>query len=158
VAERRGSAARRAAIPRAALLVASPFAAGLSAQCVVAAIADGLEAGGHELIDACPLDGAQREAGVGLRELLAALDFDARMRAARALIVAEPRLDERTVEGSAAFELATRARQAGVPCYAVTARNELNAFDARVLDLQLIIEAGNTRALAAAGRELARVL
>ena len=56
------------------------------------------------------------------RELLDALDFDARMRSARALIVCERRLHEDTLAGSIAFEIATRARQAGVPAYAVTAR------------------------------------
>jgi hypothetical protein len=37
----------------------------------------------------------------------------------------------------------------------VTAENALAPFDARILDLQLILEAGSTRALANAGRKLA---
>jgi glycerate kinase len=80
------------------------------------------------------------------------------MRRARAVIVAAPRLDERTLEGSPAFEIATRARQAGVPCYAVTAESELDAFDARMLDLQAIQIARSTRALAAAGKRLAQLI
>ena len=59
------------------------------------------------------------------------------------------------VAGSAAFEIATRARQAGVPAYAVTGENALGAFDARMLDLQLVLEARGPRGLAAAGRRLA---
>ena len=53
------------------------------------------------------------------------------------------------------FEIATRARQAGVPAYAVTGENELDAFDARMLDLQVILEARTVRGLAAAGTKLA---
>jgi hypothetical protein len=44
-----------------------------------------------------------------------------------------------------------------VPTYAITAENALNAFDARILDLQLILEAAGTRALESAGRRLAAV-
>ena len=55
------------------------------------------------------------------------------------------------------FEIATRARQRGVPAYAVTAANELNAFDARILDLQLILMARDVPALVSAGRKLAEV-
>jgi hypothetical protein len=90
--------------------------------------------------------------------LLASLDFDARMRSARAVVLAEERLRERTLRGSVAFEIATRARQGGVPAYAVTADNALAPFDARILDLQVIVEAAGSRALAAAGRKLAQVL
>ena len=61
----------------------------------------------------------------------------------------------RTLLGSLSFEIASRARQAGVPAYAVTAENALDAFDARILDLQLILQARTGRALQAAGRTLA---
>ena len=60
-----------------------------------------------------------------------------------------------TLAGSVAFEIATRARQGGVPAYAVTAENALERFDARILDLQLILQARSRDALVAAGRELA---
>ncbi len=56
-------------------------------------------------------------------------------------MIAEPRLHEQTLAGSVAFEIATRARQGGVPAYAVTGENLLDSFDARILDLQTIIEA-----------------
>ncbi|HWX73938.1 MAG TPA: glycerate kinase [Solirubrobacteraceae bacterium] len=144
-------------IPRAPLIAAGAFGSELAPALVASAIARGLRAGGVSGTDVCALDGARLRGGA-LRASLAALDFDARMQRSRAVILAERRLDERTLEGSAAFEIASRARQSGVPAYAVTAHNELDSFDARVLDLQLIITAASARALAAAGRELALVL
>jgi glycerate kinase len=53
------------------------------------------------------------------------------------------------------FEIATRARQGGVPCYAIAAHNALDPFEARILDLQVVLEAGGERGLSAAGRKLA---
>jgi glycerate kinase len=145
------------AIPQLALVAAGPFGA-LSATQVIAALQRGLREAGNEHVEECPLQDTQQERGPALTALLLALDFDTRLRKARALVVAESRLERGTLERSAAFELATRARQAGVPCYGVTARNGLNAFDARMLDLQRILEASDSRGLAAAGRALARVL
>ena len=77
------------------------------------------------------------------------------MRAARAVVVGAARLDEATLLGSATFEIATRARQAGVPAYAVTGSDALSAFDARILDLQVILQARDTRTLRRAGERLA---
>ena len=160
-------------IPQRALVVSGPFGSSLDASQVVAAIGRGLQAGGRPIPDACLLDAADYEpaaatnggwmAGPGertsdVRELLDALDFDARMRSARAVIVGARRLDERTLAGSVTFEIATRARQGGVPAYAVTGENALNDFDARMLDLQLILEARTARSLLAAGRRLAKVI
>lgn len=90
-----------------------------------------------------------------MRQLLDELDFDARMRRARAVVVGTERLEERTLAGSVTFEIATRARQGGVPAYAVTGENALDAFDARILDLQLVLQARGRKALVAAGRKLA---
>jgi glycerate kinase len=149
--------ARPPSIPTAPLIAAGAFGPRLSASRVAEAIAQGVRAGGVSEVDVCPLDVEQTRAG-DLRALLAELHFDARMHRARALIVAQERLDERTLQGSVAFEIATRARQAGVPAYAVTAQNRLNSFDERVLDLQLVLVAASARALAAAGGQLARVL
>jgi glycerate 2-kinase len=56
------------------------------------------------------------------------------------------------------FEIATRARQAGVPAYAVAGENALDPFDERILDLQAILEASSPRALEAAGRHLAELV
>jgi glycerate kinase len=142
-------------IPRTLLLVTRPFGERLGAERVAEALAAGLRDGGWET-DACPIAApAERDA---LRALAAMSDFDARMRAARAVIVADARLHEDTLAGSAAFEVATRARQAGVPAYAVTAENRLDSFDARILDLHTILQARTHRTLRAAGRELAGLL
>jgi glycerate kinase len=109
--------------------------------------------------DLCALDAGTDEPADAPRieasRLLDGLDFDRRMRAARALVIARERLDDRTLAGSVAFEAATRARQGGVPAYAVTGHNALDPFEARIVDLQVILEAGTTRALNAAGRKLA---
>jgi glycerate kinase len=89
---------------------------------------------------------------------LGAARYDERMRAARALVVCERSLVPATLAASLAFELATRARQAGVPAFAVCEDNELGSFDARLLDLQAILTARGTRGLRAAGRRLAAQL
>jgi len=167
-------------IPQRVLVVSGAFGPGLDAERVVGAIARGLQAGGRPEPDLCPLpptpaNAWPRRALAGeqpaspssvdaewepgdVRELLDSLRFDARMRASRAVIVGTQRLHERTLAGSVTFELATRARQGGVPAYAVTGENALDAFDARMLDLQLIVQATGARALAAAGRRLASVV
>jgi len=142
-------------IPRQALLVSDDFSSRLRAEAVAAALARGLcEAGAAEPdIAALTSDG-----GVEVASALAGLRFDARMRAARAVIVAVAALDPRTIAGTAAFEVATRARQSGVPACAVAGENRLGGFDARVLDLQLVLQARTPKALTAAGRRLAEVL
>jgi glycerate kinase len=90
--------------------------------------------------------------------VLEQLEFDARMRAARAVIVGEGRLDLGTLAGKAPGEVATRARQAGVPCFAAVGARTLDAFGARILDLQTVLEAGDEDALEAAGRRLATLV
>jgi len=90
--------------------------------------------------------------------VLQALGFDARMRAARAVIVGEGRIDATTLEGKIAGEIATRARQAGVPCHAIVGTNAIDRFSARILDLQVILEASTREELAAAGEDLGRRL
>jgi glycerate kinase len=140
------------AIPNTLLLAVCAFGGELGAERVASAIARGVRAAGMAEPDLCPIE---LEHGADLRERLEAIDFDARMRRTRAVVVGAHRLEERTLAGSPVFELATRARQAGVPAYAVTADNALAPFDARILDMQLVIEAGSPRALANAGRKLA---
>jgi glycerate kinase len=144
-----------AAIPQRALIASGSFSRALGPSRVAAAIARGLQAGGRPEPDLCPLELAQPD---DVAALLDTLDFDVRMRAARAVIVGAERLHERTLAGSVTFEIATRARQGGVPTYAVTGENALSSFDARILDLQLILEASSTRALVAAGTKLAKVM
>ena len=74
------------------------------------------------------------------------------------MITGEGRLDRQSLAGKAVSEVATRARQAGVPCHAVVGSNELDPFGARVLDLETVSEASTIAALAGAGRRLAAVL
>jgi glycerate kinase len=97
--------------------------------------------------------GAELVPGAGF--ILEALGFDARMRAARAVVTGEGRLDRQSLAGKAVSEVATRARQAGVPCHAIVGERRLDAFDARILDLQAILEAGTLAEIEAAGVELA---
>jgi glycerate kinase len=90
--------------------------------------------------------------------VLDAVGFDRRMRAARAVITGEGRIDRQSLAGKLVSEVATRARQNGVPCYAVVGRRELDSFDQRILDLQVILEAGTIPALESAGAQLADLL
>jgi glycerate kinase len=100
--------------------------------------------------------GARLEAGAPF--VLRALDFDRRLRRSRAVVVGEGRLDRGTLEGKAPGEIAVRARQGGVPAHAIVGVNALDAFDARLLDLGLILEAGDEAQLERAGRELSQRL
>jgi len=99
---------------------------------------------------------ARLESGAAF--VLEQLDFDARMRGARAVVVGEGRLDLGTLAGKAPGEIATRARQGGVPCFAAVGSRALDAFGARILDLQAVLEAGDGEALEAAGRRLATLV
>jgi len=142
-------------IPIRALLLCEALAPRVGARRAGQALAAGLLEGGAPQPELCALEST---AAGGPRELLDGLGFDARMRAARALVLAVASLAEETLDGSLAFEAATRARQAGVPCYAVTASNRLNAFDLRILDLQRVLEARTTGTLHGAGRRLAAII
>jgi glycerate 2-kinase len=164
-------------ISQTVLVACAPFGRRLSAEAVTTAIAQGIQDSGLPEPDVCPLpnlgaatgpgtgngtiSGAgpgTSAGGEGVRELLDALGFDARMRAARAVVIGARRLEERTLTGSLTFEIATRARQSGVPAYAVTGEDALEPFDARILDLQLVLQAASVRQLAAAGRRLAGIV
>jgi glycerate kinase len=139
------------------LIACAPFNARLGAAAAATAIARGVQQGGLPEPDVCalPLPDQEGEDGEHVRRVLHELGFDERMRDARAVIIGVQRLEERTLAGSVAFEIATRARQGGVPAYAVTAGNALDRFDARILDLQVILQARSRAALVAAGLELA---
>jgi glycerate kinase len=97
--------------------------------------------------------GAELVAGASF--VLDAVDFERRMRASRAVITGEGKLDQQSLAGKAVSEVATRARQSGVPCYAVVGRRELDPFGLRILDLQLALEAGTVVELEEEGRRLA---
>jgi glycerate 2-kinase len=100
--------------------------------------------------------GAQLVPGASF--VLDAVDFDPRMRAARAVITGEGKLDRQSLAGKAVSEASTRARQSGVPCYAIVGRRELDSFGMRVLDLQVVEEGKTLKEIEAAGRRLAEIL
>jgi glycerate kinase len=166
------TAARMAAAARtgaAVVLLAAFGTTGCDAAALPAELAEHGGVGGAALVVLCdvrdpgPLARClHEEAGgrlvAGGPFVLEALGFDARMRAARAVIVGDARLARATLRGPVAGEIATRARQAGVPCHAVTATDAIDRFDARILDLQAIVEAATIAELEAAGEALASYL
>jgi glycerate kinase len=85
--------------------------------------------------------GAELKSGAGF--VLEATGFSPRMLAARAVITGEGALDRQTLLGKAVGEVATRARQAGVPCHAIVGRMEMTEFDARILDFESVHQAGS---------------
>ncbi len=93
--------------------------------------------------------GAELKSGAGF--VLDAVGFTPRMLASRAVITGEGALDRQTLLGKAVGEVATRARQAGLPCHAIVGRMEMTEFDARVLDFESIVTAGNAAEIAGAG-------
>jgi glycerate kinase len=94
----------------------------------------------------------------GAAFVLDEVGFDARMRAARAVVTGEGKLDMQSLVGKVVSEVATRARQSGVPCHAVVGTRELDSMGARILDLDRVIEASTLAELEEAGRALAGVL
>jgi len=100
--------------------------------------------------------GAKLEAGAPF--VLDALDFDERMRASRAVVTGEGKLDEQTLQGKLVGEIGTRARQAGVPLHAIVGRDALDPFGKRIIDLQLVQEATTLAELEAAGETLGAAL
>ena len=94
----------------------------------------------------------------GAAFILDRLDFDPRMRAARAVVTGEGRLDQQSLVGKALSEVATRARQSGVPCHAIVGQRELDSFGARILDLQAVVEARTLEEIRAAAQRLADVI
>lgn len=83
------------------------------------------------------------------------LGFDNALLRTAFVVTGEGRLDRQTLAGKIVGEVATRARQSGVRCHAVVGGRELDDFEARMLDLETVTEAGDPEAFAAAGRELA---
>ena len=94
----------------------------------------------------------------GAQFVLDAVDFDRRMRAARAVVTGEGKLDQQSLAGKLVSEISTRARQAGVPCHAIVGTRELDSFGVRMLDLQAVLEASTPRQITAAARRLSDVL
>jgi glycerate kinase len=94
----------------------------------------------------------------GAAFVLDAVSFDTRMRAARAVVTGEGKLDQQSLAGKLVSEIATRARQAGVPCHAIVGTRQLDAFGLRVLDLQAVFEATTVEEIESAARRLAELL
>lgn len=72
----------------------------------------------------------------GAAWVLDRLDFTSRMTASRAVVTGEGSLDHQTLLGKAVGEVATRARQSGVPCHAIVGRMGMTEFEARILDFE----------------------
>ena len=86
--------------------------------------------------------------------VLGALGFDERMREAAFVVTGEGRIDEQTLQGKLVGEVATRCRQAGVPCHGVVGKIDLDPFAQRILDFASMTEATTLEELEAAGRAL----
>jgi hypothetical protein len=140
------------------LVLAGRFGERLSAGRVAGAIARGLTTGERLECDICALEADLGARTKDVSKTLGEVEFDRRMRAARAVVLVCAHLSDRALAGSIAFEAATRARQAGVPAYAVTGHDELDPFEARIADLQVVLEASTPRALSAAGERLAALV
>ncbi len=97
--------------------------------------------------------GAELTAGAAF--VLEAVQFDRRMQAARAVVTGEGKLDLQSLAGKLVSEIATRARQSGVPCHAIVGSRELDAFGARILDLQAVLEASTPPQIEDAAQRLA---
>ena len=105
--------------------------------------------------------GAQLRPGATL--VLDTVGFDARMRESFVVVTGEGRLDHQTLDGKALFEVATRCRQSGVPCYAVVGADAMDAFEKRLLNIEVQAAAAGSRAASAddvqqAARRLAKLL
>ena len=79
--------------------------------------------------------GAKLRSGAAL--LLDEIDFDRKMLDAYAVVTGEGRLDHQTLQGKAVFEIATRCRQSGVPCFGVVGHDDLDRFGKRLMDIDV---------------------
>jgi glycerate kinase len=86
-------------------------------------------------------------AGAALRPgaalVLDTIGFDAAMQESFAVVTGEGSLDRQTLRGKAVFEVATRCRQGGVPCYAVPGVDGLDAFEHRLMNVEVEAAARN---------------
>lgn len=101
---------------------------------------------------------ASAELKGGAAFVLDKLNFTARMTASRAVITGEGSLDHQTLLGKAVGEVATRARQSGVPCHAIVGQMGMSEFESRILDFESWQEAGTIEQIAAASASLKGVL
>ena len=94
----------------------------LDAERVAGAVAEACATAAGD-VDLLPIGADRTDAAAIALAALAATSTRACAQRARVVIV-EAQLDEHTLAGSVAFEIATRARQGGVPAYAVTAEDD----------------------------------
>ncbi len=127
-----------------------PASPGIRAGVPLTGAAGGLSGGLWAELDAELVPGASF--------VLDAVSFDSRLRSARAVVTGEGKLDQQSLAGKLVSEIATRARQTGVPCHAVVGTRELDSFGQRVLDLQAVLEASTSAEIEAAGRRLADLI
>jgi len=90
----------------------------------------------------------------GAAWVLDALDFDARLARADAVVTGEGRLDAQTLQGKLIGEIAARSRRAAVPLHAVVGSTLLAPEDAAALGLASVQVASDEPAMEAAGRAL----
>jgi len=94
----------------------------------------------------------------GAAFVLDAVGFDERLARAAAVLTGEGRIDLQTTQGKVVGEVATRARQRGVPCSAIVGRRELDRFGQRMLDLDAVREATTLEAIEDAAAQLGAAL
>lgn len=94
----------------------------------------------------------------GAAWILDALDFDARLARADAVVTGEGRLDRQTLEGKLIGEIAMRCRRSGTQLHAVVGSTLLTPAEATALGLASVRVAGDDRAMEAAGRAFADVV
>jgi hypothetical protein len=144
-------------IPRKIVVVAEPFPPRLGADRVASALAGALRRAGHETESF-----TRDDRGVALLEPSAtgsSLQPSApALMQARALVLADAELCNGCPPNGSIFEIATRARQGGVPAYAVTGVKTPDLFQARMLDLQVVLFAHDERGLTAAGNRLGELV
>jgi hypothetical protein len=145
-------------IPRTIVLVAERFSPQLSSVRVASALARGLRATGLYDVEWHPREDADTPANEWRRTERAALREGLRLSDARALVIADPDLCSGMPPRGESFEIATGARQGGVPAHAVTRVLAPDLFQARMLDLQVVLYARSVRSLEGAGATLAELL
>jgi glycerate 2-kinase len=99
--------------------------------------------------------GAGADLRPGATYVLDVLRFDARLRAASAVVVGEGRLDRQSVMGKIVGEIGARARAAGVPLHAIVGTSRIDAGIAARIDVRSVAEATTLAELESAGEDLA---
>lgn len=91
----------------------------------------------------------------GAAWVLDRVGFPDQLQAARAVVTGEGSLDGQTLLGKAVGEVATQARQSGVPCHVIAGQTDLSEFECRILDFETHQTASSTDEIAAAAEALA---